>query len=118
MTSRGPPSSYGRVGRLIRLTRRPSSRSRRTSNCPRMSGISLTPTSADWTATNGRRAEPGRIAELGVSGFDRQPREHRERKIAVEFQIAPGAIAHRLRDVVLVVIRIDERDHRDTGKHQ
>src|SRR6185295_18591055 len=57
------------------------------------------------------RTEASRITEFGVSGFNREPGENRERKIAVQLQVAPGAIAYRLGDVILVVVRIDERDH-------
>ena len=53
-----------------------------------------------------------------MAGLDREPGENRERELAVQLEIAPGAIAHGLGDVVLVVIRIDERDHRDARQHQ
>ena len=82
------------------------------------SGNSPSCSSADLRHRLG--AESRRVAERGAAHRDADRRKHRKLQLAVERQLPARRLLHRGRDVVLVVVRIDEyRDrHEQRGEQQ
>jgi hypothetical protein len=75
--------------------------------------MAMRPTSSR-SARSGRRrrAEPRRIAEARRSHLEGDPREHRQRDVALQHEISAGRRLDGRDELRFIVIGVDEQAHR------